>query len=407
VKILLATPFPAIPGASGGATAVFNLIKRLAQHHEVVYLTFARGEDVSQTTKLAPYCTEVITVPFPGGESISSLEKMLYLLRRGLQNIISFLTLTPVFAVKCKSRVMGRVLRETIRKHNPDVVHLCFPQMAQYVTLCGGVPSVMDTQDVSLVSAYRRVRMASNPVAKGYFFLQWLFWLRYETRHYPRFGKVLTLTAQDAAALRVFCPELDVYADAVGVDIPPVPETSGAEGKRIGFLASFGHGPNVDAALFFLREVFPRIREQVPSVEFLVAGKNPPATLLEAAGEGVRFVGFVDDVTRFYAGVDVVVAPLRWGGGIKIKVLEALACGRPVVATSVGAEGIASPGDGALLVADEPGDFASCVYRLLNDPELAGTLGDRGRELVTRRFSWDRVTDDLGRIYAGLARGAQ
>lgn len=407
MKILLVTPFPAIPGASGGSTAVFNLIKRLAQHHEVIYLTFAREEDVQQTAKLASYCSKVIMVPFPGGEMISSREKMLYLLRRGYQNIISFLTLSPVFAVKCKSRVMGRVLRETIRKHNPDVVHLCFPQMAQYVALCGGIPAVMDTQDVAVVSSYRRVRMASNPVAKSYFFLQWLFWLRYETRHYSCFGKVLTLTGQDAAALKVFCPGLDVYADAVGIDIPPTQVTERSGSKKIGFLASFGHAPNVDAALFFLDEILPLIKEHEPGVEFVVAGKNPPAVLLEAAGKGVICVGFVEDVAQFYAGVDVVVAPLRCGGGIKIKVLEALACGRPVVATSVGAEGIAAPGDDALMAADDPHAFAACVCRLLNDPELGRRLGERGRELVTRRFSWQRVTDELGRIYAGLARGAR
>jgi glycosyltransferase involved in cell wall biosynthesis len=407
VKILIVTPFPAIPGASGGATVVFNLIERLAQHHEVIYLTFAREEDVPQVAKLAPYCIDVITVPFPGGDNISPFAKASYLLRRVAQNILSFLTLTPVFVWKCKSRFMERALRQAISLHNPDVVHVCFSQMAYYVAECGGVPAVMDTLDVPLVSAYRKVRMAVNPLAKIYHFLQWLFWIRYETRYYPRFGKVLTVTQQDAAALRVFCPELDIYADAVGVDIPPaLPVMAGARGK-IGFLASFGHAPNVDAVLFFLREIFPLIRMIVPGVEFVVAGKNPPSILMEAAGEGVRFVGFVEDVAQFYAGVDVVVAPLRLGGGIKIKVLEAMACGRPVVATSVGAEGIASLEDEALLVADEPGRFASCVCRLLNDPDLGKSLGERGRELVSQRFSWQRVTEDLARIYAELIRGLQ
>ncbi len=122
------------------------------------------------------------------------------------------------------------------------------------------------------------------------------------------------------------------------------------------------------------------------------------------AANGVRCVGFVDDVPTFYSGVDVVVAPIRYGGGIKIKVLEAMACGRPVVTTSIGAEGIAEADEEALVVVDDPAEFADAVVVLLEDRERRSVLGERARRLIERRFSWQRVMDDLDRIYAELCR---
>jgi glycosyltransferase involved in cell wall biosynthesis len=278
--------------------------------------------------------------------------------------------------------------------------------MAQYVDHCAAQPTVMDTQDVATVSAYRRTRTTHNPLVKGYYFVQWLFWLRYEARFYARFAKVLTLTEQDATALRIFTPELDVHVGAVGVEIPSALPKLGAQQQSIGFLANFAHLPNVDAARYFISEILPLIRRELPAVKFLVAGKNPPVTLLREAGPGVDFVGYVEDVSSFYAGVELVVAPLRLGGGIKIKVLEAMACGKPVITTSIGAEGIAAQNEGALLICDTPAEMAREVVRLLREPDQAKRVGDGGQQLVVRRFSWEKVTEDLGDMYAGLVRSA-
>jgi hypothetical protein len=239
---------------------------------------------------------------------------------------------------------------------------------------------------------------------KAYYLMQWLFWVRYESRWFPLFGKVLTVTRQDAAALKMVLPDLDVYADAIAVDIvtPTAAEPSAAH--RIGFIASYGHQPNVDAALYFALSVFPLVRQRLADAEFVVAGRNPPEALRHAVADGISCVGFVDDVPTFYSGVDVVVAPIRYGGGIKIKVLEAMACGRAVVTTSIGAEGIAEFDEEALVVADEPAAFADAVVALLEDEARRTCLGERARHLVERRFSWRRVMDDLDRIYADLAR---
>ncbi|MDD2581161.1 MAG: glycosyltransferase family 4 protein [Desulfuromonadaceae bacterium] len=403
MKILVVTPYVACPGADGGGTLMFNFIRHLAVRHNIIYLSFARQQDMARLAQVAPYCAEVIPVPFPDGAVMSPLAKVSNLARRVVHNLLSVATFTPVVVRKCRSRAMDEEIRRAIGRHSPDVVHICFPQMAHYVESCAGVPAVMDTLDVALLGVFRRAMSARQVWAKTYYLMQWLFWVRYESRWFPLFGKVLTVTRQDAAAVNMVMPDLDIYADAIAVEIEPNSVSERDAALRIGFLASFGHQPNIDAALYFAESILPLVRKQMPAAEFLVAGKNPPSLLLNAKEQGITCLGFVEDVPAFYGSVDVVVAPIRYGGGIKIKVLEAMACGKPLVTTSVGAEGIAETGEGAFLVADDPARFAEAVVALLSDKERRVALGKRAQQVIERRFSWQRVCDDLDKIYQALA----
>ena len=402
MKILVITPYLAYPGADGGGTVMFNLIRHLAARHEIACLSFARQQDLSHLARLEPYCVELTTVPFTGGAGGAPIAKLLNLARRVVHNLLTYTTMTPVVVRKCQSKAMGEEIRRAIEKHKPDVVHLCFPQMAHYIGACDGVPAIMDTLDVALVGVFRRAMSARRIWAKSYYLVQWLFWVRYESRFFPRFGKVLTVTSQDAAALKMVMPDLDVYADAIAVDIVPHTVSKRDNSVRIGFLASFNHQPNVDAALYFAESVLPLVRKRLPDAEFVVAGRNPPPLLLDAKKAGVTCLDFVEDVSSFYESVDVVVAPIRYGGGIKIKVLEAMACGKPVVTTSVGAEGIMENGECAFLVADDPAAFAEAVVALLSDKGRCDLLGEQARQVIERRFSWQRLCDDLDKIYLTL-----
>lgn len=405
MRILIVTPYLPCPGADGGGTVMFNFIRNLSTRHQVVCLSFARQDDMSHLAHLEPYCVEITTVSFLGGIGISPLAKVSNLVRRGLHNMLSIVTFTPVVVRKCQNNAMDREIRRAIQKHKPDVVHICFPQMAHYITACVGVPAVMDTLDVALVGVFRRAMNARRIWIKAYYLMQWLFWVRYESRWFPRFGKVLTVTRQDAAAVNMVMPDLDVYAGAIAVDAVPNSAPVRDIACKIGFLASFGHQPNVDAALYFAESILPLVKVRLPAAEFIVAGRNPPSLLLDAKEQGVTCLGFVDDVPDFYGSVDVVVAPIRYGGGIKIKVLEAMACGKPLVTTSVGAEGISEVGEGAFLVADDPARFAEAVVALLSDKERRAALGEQARQVIERRFSWQRVCDDMDKIYQALGMG--
>jgi polysaccharide biosynthesis protein PslH len=406
MRILVVSPFLGYLGADGGRTVIFNTIRNLSARHEVLYLSFATEEDLAHLPELVPYCVETLTVPLAGAAALSTPGGWRYLGRRLRANLLSLFTCTPVVAEKCRSRAMSEAIRSLLARQRPDVVHLFFPQMARYVEECGGVPTVMDTSDAALLGVFRRAMTGRRIWSKLYYLMQWLFWVRYESRYFPRFGKVLSVTRQDAAAINLVLPELDVYGDAVAVEIPELPRENAArsQGRKIGFLASFSHRPNVDAALYFADSIFPLVRKSLPDAEFVVAGKNPPASLAGREAEGISCVGFVPEVSAFYSSVDLVAAPLRFGGGIKLKVLEAMACGKAVVATSVGAEGIAGAGEKALAVADTAEEFAAAVVALLDDAAARNALGESARQLIERRFSWGRFMTDLDAIYSRLVQ---
>ncbi|MBE0565484.1 MAG: glycosyltransferase family 4 protein, partial [Krumholzibacteria bacterium] len=169
------------------------------------------------------------------------------------------------------------------------------------------------------------------------------------------------------------------------------------------FVASFAHRPNRLAAELLVTRIWPLVRAARPHARLLLAGRGsrtflaglPPA----AVGPGVTALGFVDDLTDLYRGAAVVAAPLPEGGGIKIKILEALARGVPVVTTPVGAEGITAEADGAAVIAPADERFAAALVGALEDPQRLRELSRRGRQLVEEKFSWSAIADTLTGIY--------
>jgi glycosyltransferase involved in cell wall biosynthesis len=173
------------------------------------------------------------------------------------------------------------------------------------------------------------------------------------------------------------------------------------------FLASFRHHhTNVDAALWLAHEIFPRVRADVPEARLVLAGYGPPDALhaLAAADPAIEVPGFVDDLERCYREAAVFAAPILTGGGIIVKILDALAAGRPVVTTTYGNEGVGAVPGRDLLVADEPADFAAAVVELLRDPLRAATLGENGRAFVQANYSPAALFNQLEQVYQEVRR---
>jgi len=157
------------------------------------------------------------------------------------------------------------------------------------------------------------------------------------------------------------------------------------------FVALMGWTPNIDAALWLGRDVWPLVRARMPEARLLLVGREPSAEVRALASDDIEVTGTVPDVRPYLARARVALAPLRSGGGTRLKVLEALDAGRPIVSTTIGIEGLEDLiGDGAL-VADDPQGFADRVVELLADPDRAAKAGDVGHETVAERYAWDRV----------------
>jgi polysaccharide biosynthesis protein PslH len=216
-------------------------------------------------------------------------------------------------------------------------------------------------------------------------------------RHAPRLSRGWSVSSPDRDEIRALLADLEVDVVPNGVDAARLARVTGEpEPGRLLFTGTLDYAPNAEAVRWFATQVLPLVRARRPDARLTVVGRNPPADV-EALGaeEAVEVTGWVDDIAPYQQAAAVTVAPLRSGGGTKLKVLEALASARPVVATPVAAEGIDVVDGRHLLVRDAAPAFAEAVVELLDDPPRAEALGAAGRELVAERYDWNVLADAM------------
>ena len=172
------------------------------------------------------------------------------------------------------------------------------------------------------------------------------------------------------------------------------------------FVGNYLHPPNAEGALWLARQVWPLVRRQRPAARLTLAGRGPTATIQALAADDIRVPGTVADLHDLYRASSVVVAPIFWGSGVRIKIIEALACGLPLVATPLAAEGIDLMHETSALFAAEPATFAAAIIRLLDDAALRQRLGDAGRTIIERDYDWRNIGARLAQVYAEV-RGKQ
>jgi len=222
------------------------------------------------------------------------------------------------------------------------------------------------------------------------------------------FDSVLAVTQEDRAELLDAAGverQIVVIPIAVDVDeIRPVKRRPGA--NHILHIGTMYWPPNIDAVTWFVREVYPLVRRERPDVEFDVVGSRPPEGLraLNGAGLGINVTGYVEDPTPYLEQAALTVVPLRAGGGMRVKILNALAQGVPIVSTTLGAEGIAVTHGEDILLADDPADLAAACLRVLNDPDEGERLSRNGRALAERRYDYRVACAPLDDVYAGAVR---
>jgi glycosyltransferase involved in cell wall biosynthesis len=210
----------------------------------------------------------------------------------------------------------------------------------------------------------------------------------------------------DAAALEKIAPGARTAVVPNGADLSYFRPRRGEEGPALIYTGGMKMFANQDAVLFFVREIWPLVKREVPEAVFIAVGTNPPEELkaMAAAGSGIEVTGFIDDVRPYVARASVYVVPLRVGGGTRLKVLDAMAQGKAIVSTSIGCEGIdVVPGE-TLVIEDEPRAFAGQVVALLHDAGRRQRLGLAARALVERKYSWAVIGRSLQQAYEAAVR---
>jgi len=298
---------------------------------------------------------------------------------------------------------MLSAVRKATEHFQPDVIHVDHLQMARFVEFGGSYRVVLDHHNFESMIIKRVGETAGSIATRMYARLEWPKLLRYELDVCRRCDLVLTVSEEDKAAIRAVDPSIqNIECVPIGVDVEHYQPVKRMEGSRkILHTGTMYWPPNVDAMLYFAREILPLIKQKIPECTLTIAGQRPVEAIRALARDpSISVTGYVEDDRAIAADCGVFVVPLRSGSGVRVKILNALAMGLPVVATSVGAEGLEAVHGEHLLIADSAQDLADAVVEVLSDPELAASLGFNGRKLVCEKYSWERVGERLLAVYS-------
>jgi sugar transferase (PEP-CTERM/EpsH1 system associated) len=384
------------PPDTGGRIRSFQMISELSRSHRVVLLTTHRSKDERRDLLAAlPHCERIDSIPHEAPKAGTAA--FAAALAR------SWLSPLPVDMLRWRSRTLRRRIREEITTGDLDlcvsdflVSFASFPRKSR-------VPLVLFEHNVEHLLWKRLASLEPAPLKRALLELEWRKIRRFESRACRLARRTVTVSEQDRAFLAKEARGADFRVVATGVDTTFYrPNGAREDARKLVFTGSMDWYPNEDAVLDFLDASFPRIRRETEGVSLTVVGRNPSPKLRAAASRDVTITGTVPDVRPYVAEAAVYIVPLRLGSGTRLKIFEALAMGKAVVSTTLGAEGLPLVPGEHYLRADEPADFAREVTALLKDPERRRRLGAAGRRLVEERFSWPQVTREFQNDIADL-----
>jgi glycosyltransferase involved in cell wall biosynthesis len=382
LRLLLVAPRLPRRGVTAAQAYWWELLARLAPRHAITLLAFLDPGDVGGEPELPPGLAGVHTVPRAAWVPDDPMALLPTTVRGAFVD--------PALRAAIAERLAAERF-DLVQYEYTEMAHLMPPAV---------VPTILTVHQLGFAAHLSRWRATGGGLRAGAVALfRHLRDLDFELRALGRVHHVIALSEEDRARLLRFLPNLRVSVSPVGVDCAywSPPATAPPRGADVLFVGHFAHPPNPDAARFLVREIVPRLGRPV---RVRLVGRAMPAEVAALAEPGaVEVVGPVADLRPELAGAAVVVAPVRFGTGMRGKVLEALAMARPVVATSVGAEGLGATSGRHLLIADGAEAFAAAVRRVLDDPAFAARLGQEGRALVESRFDWDAVAAAHEAIY--------
>ncbi len=378
------------PPNTGGRLRSFHLVSELSRSHPVTVLTtHGPDEDARAQADHLPGCRQVVSVPF----AVPKRTSVRFAVALGR----SWLSALPVDVSKFRVPALADEVRHRLESRDADVCVVDFLSAMVNVPRDRAVPVVLFAHNVEHMIWRRLSATERRPWRRPLLALEWRKMRRYEARACAGATLTVAVSEADRARLSANAPGARVTSIPTGVDTAYfTPNGSHERPAALVFTGSMDWHPNEDAVLYFLDAILPRIRREMPDVSFSVVGRNPgPRLRAAAAAARIHVTGTVDDVRPYIAGASVYVVPLRIGGGTRLKIFEALAMGKAVVSTTVGAEGLPLVAGEHFIGADEPAGFADAVVALLRDPARRRSLGRVGRRLVEARYAWSRVAREF------------
>ena len=400
MRLLILLPFaPRLDAASGGARVITQFLTEICSRYAVAILYFREENEPGADSFFRSRCERVEDVVRPASKRSLGAR-----LTRYLHLIFSLLLQRPLWVSDWRSQSFAQEVKPLAREFQPDIIQAEFHIMGQYFSALKDIPA-------------RRVLVEHEPSARADLYLQnlprvlqnWIkrmekiSWQRYERNVYSQVDAIVTFTEADRNSILETAGRTPIHIIAPGTDIPqdslnPV----GNLPLSLLFVGNFYHAPNVDAARWLVESIFPGVVKLLPETRLFIVGENPPQGLKQAARENITITGRVPTVIPYLEQASLVVAPLRLGGGMRIKILEALAAGKAVVTTSLAAEGLGVRDGEQLAIADTDREFIAHIVQLLRSPEDRLALAGRARVWAGQHLTWQASVQKYEALYQEL-----
>lgn len=373
---------PFFPCFDGFRLIPYSLLKELSKNHEIYLIAFyADKKDLERTDSIVRYC--------------KFLDMVYYQYPTSFQGIVR-----NVLSLYSRSAEMSDRIEQSFKKEAFDLVHVEGAHMGQYAMGIKDVPKIICPHDSPSANAWQQFKSNKSFKKKIKYIIETAKNRYIEKQIYAKFDHCVVVSEKDKETIHGHAPDLDITVMTNGVDLDYYDYRlyQGAKNNVI-FTGTMSYGPNVDAVLFFYREIFPVVRERVPGVRLYIVGANPTGEILKLNKDPTVVVtGIVDDIRDYIYQSAIYVSPMRYGTGIKNKVLEAMAMGVPVVATPVSIAGIPAVDGEHVILAESPDVFAREIIKLLEDKTKRARVSEKARELVEAHFNWAdraRMIEDI------------
>jgi polysaccharide biosynthesis protein PslH len=392
VKVMHILSYVPIPLNSGGKLRVYYVMKALTKHHDVTVVSY--GTPAERDLLHAHF-----GIPL---ENIHIIPSHFARRHRRLMQVLALGTRHSFYHYDLNSPQMEATVASVLASESFDVIQTEFPLIGASRCETDAV-KILDAHNVEY-EIFKRISETDRSALRG--------WYNQREYHKVRREELAILGRQDALFVT---SERD--GDLIAEDLPHIPKHVIPNGVDVGyfkasqvtpephtlvFTGTMAYQPNSTGMLFFLDEVFPSILREIPDAKIYIVGNKPPPELANRASDHVIVTGLVDDVRPFMDRASAVVVPLLAGSGTRLKILEALSMKKPVVTTTIGGEGIDLVHGESAMIADDPEDFAQNVVQLLRNPELQTKLRDVGYRLVSDRYDWSIIGEQIQGVYEDL-----
>jgi sugar transferase (PEP-CTERM/EpsH1 system associated) len=386
LKILWVKVGGLVPLDTGGKIRSYHILRELSRRHDVTFFTCYAEHRDDIHGELDRIFARVIRYPLrvPRSRSFGHLTHY----ARG------FFSRQPDQLVRHHSSQAALGLRHLLEKEKFDVIVCDFLAAAGMIPWQFPIPKVLFTHNVETLIWKRQCAVARNPLWKAICWREYSTTALAERRYLNLADHVLTVSDTDRDVFARTIEPAKITVIPTGVDLDFFQPAAGKEQPNtLVFTGSMDYMPNEDGICYFVEQILPRVRVHIPNVALLVVGRRPSARLLKLATmtPGLEVTGAVEDIRPYVQRGSVYVVPLRVGSGTRLKIFEAMAMGKAVISTSVGAEGLPVRSEQDILIADTPEAFANAVVRLLADRNLRDELGRAARDLVVQKHSWASV----------------